>query len=414
MKKKILLPVAVMLLGCLGLRAQDYCNTPRYYTTGIFNLLQLELDTVVYGQNTDWQGQPQNVSMIISYPSAVADTATKRPLVILIHGGGFTTGNYADFGTLALGLASRGFVAATVQYRLGWQTGCVPNNYSLPEAVYRANQDVRAAVRYCIANAAYRVDPDYVFLFGSSAGAVTALHMQYADENTFEALQPGMVTSLGPLDASTNTHTGTYRIRGIISAAGGIHDTMQISGANMVPALMFHGTDDTVIPFTEGYPYGCTFFPEFYGASAIAQRMKNLSGCYEFCYQPGAGHDAYSSEGTFVQTRATEFIKRVLCDNCRQITYEGTTLKEDIPLALETPGLPQLSVYPNPVSEGLHILADAEDDYHVQVYDMKGAAVYDGTFRKQLKISFEAFSPGLYTVRVMAGGKTQSYKIIRE
>jgi len=421
MKNKFLL-LAGMLYAQLGMYAQDYCNTARYGTTAVFSVAQLELDTLVYGQNTSWQGQPQNLSLIISYPSAAADTATKRPLVVLIHGGGFVSGNYADYTGAAMSLASRGFVAVTVQYRLGWQTSCIPNNSSLPEAVYRANQDARAAIRYCLSNAAFRIDPDYVFIQGSSAGAVTALNMQYADEAFFETFQPGIVSALGPLDASTNNHTGTYRIRGIISGAGGVHDTTQITPANLVPVLMFHGTDDNVIPFTQGFPYGCPFFPAFQGANAIKQRTRNLGGCYEFCYEPGGGHDAYNGQSAFIQMRTAAFMKRVLCQECRQITYEYLTLIEDtVPVTedtntvslQETELFSGLSLYPNPVSAELYIRSGTEGNYTLSIYNMQGVLLFEKRFPQQLNVDFSAFPVGMYSLRIRSGNEQRVFKILK-
>ncbi len=50
-----------------------------------------------------------------------ADTASNRPLVVFIHGGGFKDGDkVSNFGTLVCGgLARRGYVAASINYRLG-------------------------------------------------------------------------------------------------------------------------------------------------------------------------------------------------------------------------------------------------------------------------------------------------------
>ena len=82
------------------------------------------------------------------------------PAVICIHGGGFRAGTRQGYDGLCVKLAQRGFVAATVSYRLA-------PKYQFPAAVY----DVKAAVRWLRANAEkYHVDPDRIGVTGGSAG----------------------------------------------------------------------------------------------------------------------------------------------------------------------------------------------------------------------------------------------------
>lgn len=90
----------------------------------------------------------------------------RRPLVVYIHGGGWMSGHPRQSGAfenwpdvLAL-MASRGYVVASVEYRL---SGEAP----FPAAI----QDVKAAIRWLRANAAeYGIDPGRVVVWGGSAG----------------------------------------------------------------------------------------------------------------------------------------------------------------------------------------------------------------------------------------------------
>ena len=92
--------------------------------------------------------------------------AAPRPLVIYIHGGGWVAGTTRNAGAIAnfpaalAGLASEGFVVASVEYRLAG------------EAAFPAQlQDVRAAIRFLKANAPkYGIDPARVAIWGGSAG----------------------------------------------------------------------------------------------------------------------------------------------------------------------------------------------------------------------------------------------------
>lgn len=82
------------------------------------------------------------------------------PAVLCIHGGGFRAGTRDGHNATCLNLAQRGYVAATVTYRLA-------PKYQFPAAVY----DVKAAVRWLRANAAkYGIDPKRIGVTGDSAG----------------------------------------------------------------------------------------------------------------------------------------------------------------------------------------------------------------------------------------------------
>lgn len=82
------------------------------------------------------------------------------PAVLCIHGGGFRAGTRDGYDELIRKLAERGYVGATITYRLA-------PKYPFPAAVF----DVKAGVRWLRANAAkYRIDPERIGVTGGSAG----------------------------------------------------------------------------------------------------------------------------------------------------------------------------------------------------------------------------------------------------
>lgn len=97
---------------------------------------------------------------------AHADRQRARPAIVWIHGGGWnrgdarTSASYANWPAVLASLAARGYVVASVDYRL---TG---------EARFPAQvQDVKAAVRFLRANAArFGIDSEQIILWGGSAG----------------------------------------------------------------------------------------------------------------------------------------------------------------------------------------------------------------------------------------------------
>jgi len=99
------------------------------------------------------------------------------PAVICIHGGGWANGNRTSHEKIAQALAARGFVAATISYRL---SGEAP----FPAAIH----DCKAAVRFLRANAkAYGIDAENIGAIGLSAGGhLTALLATSSGEEDLE------------------------------------------------------------------------------------------------------------------------------------------------------------------------------------------------------------------------------------
>ncbi|TWT71368.1 sulfatase-like hydrolase/transferase [Crateriforma conspicua] len=119
--------------------------------------LNAETD-VVYAQYDDRQ-----LSMDIYRPKSAWGPL---PAVVCIHGGGWYKGNRSSHRAMAQSLALRGYVTATISYRLSGEA-------SFPAAIH----DCKAAVRFLRAHAKeYGIDPDHIGAMGLSAGGhLTAL-----------------------------------------------------------------------------------------------------------------------------------------------------------------------------------------------------------------------------------------------
>ncbi|MEO1993397.1 MAG: sulfatase-like hydrolase/transferase [Pirellulales bacterium] len=88
------------------------------------------------------------------------------PAIICIHGGGWANGSRESHGTIAQALAHRGYVAATISYRLSGEA-------AFPAQIH----DCKAAVRFLRAHADdYGIDAEHIGAIGLSAGGhLTAL-----------------------------------------------------------------------------------------------------------------------------------------------------------------------------------------------------------------------------------------------
>ena len=113
------------------LLAQD-CTIP--FTTPLFDVRE-EMN-IYYGTETRYNGVVEDLRLNLFKP--IGDGQVERPLIILIHGGGFTGGNRNDLNNSCRELAGMGWATATISYRLDfygtWLIGS-PFSYDPAEVV---------------------------------------------------------------------------------------------------------------------------------------------------------------------------------------------------------------------------------------------------------------------------------------
>ncbi|MGQ1889100.1 alpha/beta hydrolase fold domain-containing protein [Thermophagus sp. OGC60D27] len=95
----------------------------------------------------------------------------KLPALIMVHGGGWSSGNKSMEVPLAQKIATNGYVTITVEYQLS------------PEAVYPAAvHNIKAAIRWVRANASkYHINADKIAISGTSAGGQLAALVGLSD-----------------------------------------------------------------------------------------------------------------------------------------------------------------------------------------------------------------------------------------
>ncbi|KAB1067782.1 alpha/beta hydrolase [Tamlana haliotis] len=87
-----------------------------------------------------------------------------RPAVILIHGGGWLTGQKENQRVMAQHLALNGYVGVSISYRLSLEA-------RYPAAVF----DVKDAIKWVRKNAKkYKIDPDKIAVLGADSGGLLA------------------------------------------------------------------------------------------------------------------------------------------------------------------------------------------------------------------------------------------------
>ncbi|MFY9351068.1 MAG: alpha/beta hydrolase [Sphingobium sp.] len=193
------------------------------------------------------------------------DEGTK-PLVIYVHGGGWMNGHtrqsgaFSDFTAVLSELSARGYVVASLEYRLSREA-------PFPAAI----DDVRAAIRFLKANAArYGIDPARVAIWGGSAGgqlaALAALDCgrgatgeDKSNASQSDCVQAG-VGWYGVYDFATMPQSAIPRAENAyLDCEKGQCPADRIAAASPVahvdakdpPMLLIHGTDDRTVPVTQ-------------------------------------------------------------------------------------------------------------------------------------------------------------------
>lgn len=129
---------------------------------------QTQIENIVYNQD-------QNRALHLD---AFFNKKEKRnPGVILIHGGGWRSGNKDQMQVLAQELSAKGYSCFAIEYRLSLEA-------KYPQAIY----DVKNAIKFIKDNAKkFHVDPNKIAILGcSSGGQMAALIGTTNEDVTFE------------------------------------------------------------------------------------------------------------------------------------------------------------------------------------------------------------------------------------
>ena len=274
---------------------------------------------VQYGQNTTMNNVQQDLFMDVYEPAG--DTATKRPLILYIHGGGFYQGSRQEGIGLCMLFAYKGFVTATIDYRLI----DVPLTDSLvvAEGMIQAISDAKAAIRYFVEDAAgnnlLKVDTNLIFVAGGSAGGITANQIAYLDAgDAIPAYFQNLLNNNGGFtgNSSSNTNHSTP-VKAVINYSGGLWRKEWISASE--PALFsVHETGDTLVPCLNGTSDAFQF-PVYFDGSCLMHQEADAKGIHNELYSINSnGHGNYFSTPLVIDTvlkKTSAFLYNIICNH---------------------------------------------------------------------------------------------------
>lgn len=221
--------------------------------------------------------------MDVYNPAEGTDTlpgGKKKPTIIFAFGGSFMTGSRdaMHYRPWFRAMADRGYRMISIDYRLGMKgydkIGVFQVN-ALDRAIHMAVEDMISATSFLLDNAeTMDIDPSCIVISGSSAGAITALQTDYETSNRTEWASP---------------LPEGFRYAGVMSFAGAIlsRDGKLKYGTEPAPTLMFHGTEDSVVPYSQIKIFRLGFF----GSSKIAERFKKFGYVYSIYREQGHDHE---------------------------------------------------------------------------------------------------------------------------
>jgi acetyl esterase/lipase len=228
------------------------------------------------------------------------------PLVIFVHGGGFSNGDRGGGHKLAQYLTGRGIACASITYTLymeGKDFGCDGILSEKIRAIQIAASQLWHATAFLTGlSEQFNIDTTRIFIAGSSAGAETVLHAAHWDRQRMQLFDP----ALSP----------EFRYAGIISGAGAIMDLNLITRENMIPAMVFHGDADPLVPYGVAAHHFCPpnspGWLMLFGSHAIAEHLQKLGGSCQLITFRGGDHSFAGAYFYQNQQPVADFVDRVL------------------------------------------------------------------------------------------------------
>jgi hypothetical protein len=478
MKKTVLLVTGLCLVT-------SFLHAQQRYLEEVFTTVDVTKD-VKYGENYSvLTGTPVLKDLLMDVYEPQGDTHTNRPLIILAHAGSFLP---KGTNTLPLGVkedscmiemctqfAKRGWVAASIDYRLGWNptsTDADVRAGTIMNAVYRATQDMKACVRYFkLQHGTYKIDSTKITVGGSNSGGYMAVtytslnkaaelqllklrHSVTGDPYVDQAITGGFDGEGGTAGVNNYSNPGaSSTVQLSLNLGGALGDTSW-QEAGEAPIINFHGVEDALTPYKTAVVIVAAtmqsvvevsgshdlaryatvlnnqqlhddFFTDPY--TQVANARTNHKGLFPFPgdengFEPWGWYDpsdpnAINAGGSAANPAANPAKGRL---------YIDTIMNYFCPRAVQVLGLPgntvgidefntlqTVSIYPNPAQDKVILESNQAMEY-IQIIDITGKVVrqIDPLGNKRYVLDRGQIETGIYFINVSTENKQRFTKKI--
>lgn len=405
--------------------AQTPCQSGRY-ASDVYSNVNVTSD-IVYGSNLSFSGA--TTSLTLDFYEPVADTATARPLIIWVHGGSFQFGSKTDVDVQELSnrFAKKGYACASINYRLGFFP---VDSVNAIKAVLRATQDLKASIRYFYQDRAtanlYKIDTTRIFIGGSSAGAIAALHVGYLDKDCEieDYINTANLAALGGMEGTSGNPGYSTKVAGVINLCGALGRYSWLEAGD-VPLVSVHGTADGTVKYNRGVVNPGVPIMYLDGSRMLLERSCALNHPHKLYTFPGADHVPYATgtgAAAYMDT-TVNFVRDFLVHQlgCTDMDLQpanppaemaylypinycnGDPVNETCVLGLiENTKENALSLYPNPASSQVTVNCDSEGSKTISVIDVSGRTVMSQEMNEHVYVlSVRDLKKGTYFVHVL-------------
>jgi hypothetical protein len=419
MKKIYTLATALMIFA----GQHSYAQCDGRYQSDIYTTI--DVTTVQYGSNQNLSGTTINLEMDIY--QAQGDTGTNRPVVIFAHGGSFSAGskNDADQVYFATELAKKGYVCASINYRLAANAFSLIAEETTAKVVLMAIQDGRAAIRFFKKDAAttntYNVNPEQIFIGGTSAGGILGMNLTYNDD--ISELTPQWqtwATEVGGIEGNSGNPGYCSRSNGTFGFAGGVADTSWID-ENDVPWYGSHAYNDNTVKYGYGQPLS-GFTPVYlYGSGPVKDRLNNLGVYHHLDEYAGGSHPPFASDAQIMSNNKdslTMFLYNIL--DCNPNNYQKPTQKNctntAVGIASINSNTLEARIYPNPFNDEINVSIKEINGTTISIINSLGKIVLTEKANSYVNnISLSHLATGVYIIKVNSiDGYNYSQLIVKQ
>lgn len=343
------------------------------------------------------------------------DTASMRPLIVLAHGGSFISGTKTDDNVVTQmcnNFAKRGYVTASIDYRLGNAVQMYLDSGYAIETVLKALSDGKSAIRFFRKDAAttntYRINPNIILAGGNSAGAVLYMHSIYVDSvGELTPLLQNIINQNGGFEGNSGNDGYSSEIQGLINCAGGLN-IPELVGPGSKPSANFHGDQDATVPYNCALAVNASVRVRLCGLGVIEPLYQQYGITHVSKVYPGDGHVPWQSNQTKfteVDTMTANFFYQLICSgeiaSVREVNYAFTGV----------------NVFPNPVADAFRVTFTQPSEFsHVQLIDGTGRLVSEQkVLTNELTFQRQQLNAGFYFVRIVRNdGNTAVRKVVFE